>query len=166
MLTQIKTVGNQELPKKRGGDKIQPVKTGSQGPRVHFSEWHPGEGFSVEKLNSHFQRRWDLPLCVTWGRWGSSCPSAEGGSWCLGLPSPRPNFSGSRSPRWRCSAWRGRGGEHQSSFWKIVSCKLAFVLVRRRALAQRLRGTEAGNVSVSHSSDHSFTASVATSSHY
>ena len=61
---------------------------------------------------------------------------------------------------------RGRGGEHQSSFWKIVSCKLAFVLVRRRALAQRLRGTEAGNVSVSHSSDHSFTASVATSSHY
>lgn len=53
----------------------------------------------------------------------------------------------------------------RSSFWKKVSCELAFVTRgEKEGFCSEAQRQE--NVSVSHSSDHSFTASVATSSHY
>ena len=65
--------------------------------------------------------------------------------WKVGLgawASPQPSSSGSRSPRWRCSAWCGRGGEHQSSSWKKVSCELAFVTSEKEGFCSEAQGQE------------------------
>ena len=67
----------------------------------------------MEKVNSHFQRRWDLPLCVTWGKRGSSCPSVEGGPWCLGLPTAEFFWVEESTVEVLCVVWERRGAPEQ-----------------------------------------------------
>ena len=58
-----------------------------------------------------------------------------------------------------CVAWETRGAPEQLLEKSVL--RVGF-----RTSEKEGSCSEAGNVSVSHSSDHSFTASVATSSHY